>query len=92
MKPGVKSTEFWLVAGVVGFAVLVASGRLDPDDIKQAATNVNRATEALPALIEAVKSLAERFGGLAISGGLAWAYLKRKSAQKYKELKAAKNE
>ena len=90
MKPGLKSSEFLLIAAVVIFAALVAFGRIDSTDIEQAAARIQGTAETVPVLIEAVKSLADRFGGLAITAGLAWAYLRRRTALKQQEIKQAK--
>jgi len=76
------SREFILIVVCCLFAYSVLKGWLTPEKVIVAADNIQKTTESIPALIEAIKNL---IGNLAPIGGLfglTWAYLKRRSDQK----------
>jgi hypothetical protein len=76
---GFKSSEFAVVAVAVVFAGLVATGWITPTKVQLATDRVHQTTEAVPALIAAVKELVAGLGPLAGMLGLAWAYLRKRS-------------
>ena len=78
LKAGGKSTEFWALVGVGLLAVGKMVGVVPPE--------TQTPEEAIPALIDAVKHLAGENSQLLIMAGLAWAYIRRRSALKQKEL------
>ena len=84
MKSGFKSSEFTLIGAVVAFASFMVFGS---EDLPTGAVLTTRATEALPMMIGVVEKLADKYAPLAGLSGLAWAYLKRRSALKIRETK-----
>lgn len=82
MVRGAKTTEFWLIVCALVFALAVGSGVITPEKVTQSTSKISRTTEAIPALIDAGKSLLESLGPLAGYLALVWAYLKRRSEQK----------
>lgn len=86
MKPGWKATEAWGLLGVFIFALLVSFGVLTPERVSNFTNQIGQTTETIPLLIESIKELIESLGPLATFAGLAWAYLKRRSGLKAKEL------
>jgi hypothetical protein len=82
MKNGIRTTEFWLVAGVMLFALLVAFGGLTPEKVQITTVKLRETTAALPELINALQTLAENLGPLLIAAGSVWAYLKRRTELK----------
>lgn len=82
MKAGYKTTEFWIVVAVIGYAFALATGFLKPGHISQAAQNIKDGTEAMPSLADAIKTLFEKYSEMAVMAGLAWAYLKKRSKEK----------
>ena len=88
MKSGSRTSEFWLIAAVAIFALLVAKGWLTPAKVQTATEQVQQVAGEIPALIAAVKGLLESLAPLAALAGLAWAYLKRRSQLKSEAIAA----
>lgn len=76
------SREFVLIVICIVFAYAVMKGWLTQEKVAAVTDNVQKTTEAIPALIEAFKGLIENLAPIAGIVGLAWAYLKRRSDQK----------
>lgn len=87
MKAGYKTTEFWIVAVVIGYALLLATGILKPSHISGAAQNIKEGTDAMPGLFDAFKNLLDKYGELAVMAGLAWTYVKKRSKEKIETIK-----
>jgi len=87
MKAGYKTTEFWIVAVVIAYAIFLATGILKPSHISGAAQNIKEGTDALPGLVDAFKNLLDKYGELAIMAGLAWTYIKKRSKEKIEVIK-----
>jgi len=85
LKSGKTSTEWITLAGVILFGAAKMFG-IVPEDATTASVGA-QATEALPALINGVMDLAKQNSSLLVMAGLAWAYLKRRTALKGKALK-----
>jgi hypothetical protein len=86
LKSGKNSTEFWALIGLFVLVGLSVAGVLRPERIQQATVNVQETAGALPSLVNAVKDLAAQHGQILVYAGLAWAYIKRRSSLKAKEL------
>ena len=86
LSPGKKSSEFLVVVGLFALVIASALGWLKPETVHKVTGNINETAGALPALIQAVKDLAQSHGDILVYAGVAWAYLKRRSALKGKEL------
>jgi hypothetical protein len=91
MKSGFKSSEFLVIAVVIGFGILLVFGKISVNDVDQTTQRISEMSDSIPALIAAIKSLASEFGELLVFAGLGWAYLKRRTALKSKELNLNKN-
>jgi len=86
LTPGKKSSEFLVVAGLFILIVASASGLLKPEIVNTASDNLRQTAEVVPSLIQAVKDLANAHGDLLLYAGLGWAYIKRRTGLKGKEL------
>jgi len=87
MKSGFRSTEFWLVAALVLVVAFIATGKITTQDIQSATGRISDTSSAIPAFIDAVKSIVNQMGDVLIAAGLVWAYLKRRSSLKAQEMK-----
>lgn len=86
MFAGLKTTEFWLVLIVIGFAILTAAGVLTPDRIEQVATNIQETTGALPKLLNVLQGLFNNTALVALASAVVWMYTRRRSDLKVKKL------
>lgn len=86
MFAGLKTTEFWLVLIVIGFAILTATGVLTPDRIEQVATNIQETTGALPKLLNVLQGLFNNTALVALASAVVWMYTRRRSDLKVKKL------
>jgi len=86
LKSGKSSTEWWTIVGVIALAV---AKQLDiiPQDATAETVSSLTSSEALPYIIDKIVNLAQGNASLLIAGGLAWAYLKRRSGLKVKQAK-----
>jgi len=85
LKLGRKSTEWWGVVSVGAFILLRSAGVIDPDTSME---NIPEAlqTQAVPYLTAKLTALADKHADLLVYAGVIWAYLKRRSGLKGKEL------
>ena len=81
LKIGRKSTEWWGVVSVGGIVFLKMIGIL-PED----ATVESIQTETIPLIIDKVTALADKHGELLVYVGVVWAYLKRRTHLKSREI------
>ena len=91
MKAGYKTTEFWLVAAVILFCVLSASGVLTSSRISTATSRISDTAQAVPGLIAALQDIVDKFGTILVAAGVAWAYLRKRATQKEDAIEAEKN-
>lgn len=82
MKPGYKTTEFWIVVCIILFCLLLASGYLKPSHLTTATERIQQGADALPGLIGAVKALFDKYAELIIAAAVGYAYLKKRSNAK----------
>lgn len=82
LKVGKKSTEWWGVVSVGVFALLKSAGIVDQDVSMEQITS----PEAIPALVELVRGAADKYGNVGLYGLLMWAYVKRRSHLKSREI------
>lgn len=87
MKPGFKSTEFYVLIAIIAFAFLLATGILKPYQMQQAAEQVQEGANVLPSIANAIKAIVERCGELLIAAGLALAYIRRRASAKQEIIK-----
>jgi len=85
LKIGRKSTEWWGVVSVGALVLLKATGVVDPDTTLEEIPEALQ-THALPYLTAKVTALADKHANLLIYAGVIWAYVKRRSALKAKEI------
>jgi len=86
LSPGKKSSEFLVVIGLFALVLASASGLLKPDTVTNVTSNLRETAGTIPALIQAVKDLAQSHGDILAYAGIAWAYIRRRSSLKSKEL------
>jgi len=84
LKAGGRSTEFW---GMVGLAVMVMAGWIQPE---QATKAVQSQGTAINALLDTIQNIVSTKGDIALYAGILWAYLKRRTELKALEIKGGK--
>ncbi len=80
LKSGIKSTEFY---GLVALALMVGFGILNPQELT---TQINEGVSFWEIAVNSIKDLAQSKGELALYAAILWAYIKRRSGLKAKEL------
>ena len=85
MKPGIKSSEFAGIAAVVLMGAAKLFGIVPQD--ATAETVGQQALDTIPLLINSLTMLARENSAILIPAGLAWAYLRRRTALKQQQMK-----
>ncbi|MCK5644559.1 MAG: hypothetical protein KAJ19_27425 [Gammaproteobacteria bacterium] len=80
LKSGLKSTEFY---GIVILALMVGFGIIAPEAVT---TPLNEGATFWDTAVGSIKDIAQSKGELAIYAAILWAYIKRRSSLKDKEL------
>lgn len=88
LEKGSKSSEFWFLVVIALVALAVATGWLTPAKMQGAAARLQETAGVVPDLIAAGRELVTSLAPLAGLMGLAWAYIKRRSELKGKDLEA----
>ena len=83
ITPGIKSSEFILVAIYVGYILLSSSGILP-------AAKIATATQAIPSALDALSNVVSNFGDQTLLGGLILAYIRRRYNLKKEDIDAVK--
>ena len=86
LKSGKTATEWITVGAVILFGAAKMFGIVPLDATPE--TIGAQATEALPILLNGIIDLARQNSSLMVMAGLAWAYLRRRSDLKSKQINA----
>ena len=85
LKPGIKSTEWWGLVIVAAMAAAKMFGIIPEDATTESLAQ--QASESLPVLINGVIALVSQNSPILVVAGLVWAWMRRRTALKGKELK-----
>ena len=91
MSKGFKSSEFIGIILFIGF--LIISGfapSVLPTKSSRIQMGIVATQDALPAILNTIQSLIDQFGDQTLLGGLLWAYIKKRTNLKDKDLELKK--